>query len=203
MPPRWARRIAAFAAFQISNSTGGAVYLMRAERDVILGYGVYDPSVRVSPQIYDLVLAVGCNLIAELTAGRGRPRGNPAVAVGAGRSGPLSAAWPLPGPLRPEPDGPAAHARQPGLPAAGGRCDLHEQARAGLVSALEGSRRDMGGQVRHLLRPLLLMGTGRDGGCGRAAGPAPPRPEAAASAGGHDASRRSRTRCAMPPRASC
>ena len=54
--------ITRFAAFQSLNSTGGAVYLMRAERDIILGYGVYDPTVQVSPQIYDLVMAVGCRL---------------------------------------------------------------------------------------------------------------------------------------------
>ena len=61
--------IAAFVAFQIGNSTGGAVYLIRAEQDVILGYGVYDQTVPASPQIYDMVLAVGCNLVAELTKG--------------------------------------------------------------------------------------------------------------------------------------
>jgi hypothetical protein len=61
--------IAAFAAFQIRNSTGGAVYLLRSERDVILGYGIYDPMVRASHHIYDMVLAVGCNLVAELTQG--------------------------------------------------------------------------------------------------------------------------------------
>ena len=61
--------LAAFVAFQIGNSTGGAVYLIRAEQDVILGYGVYEQTVRASPQIYDMVLAVGCNLISELTAG--------------------------------------------------------------------------------------------------------------------------------------
>ena len=62
-------RPAAFAAFQSSNSTGAAVYLMRADRDVILGYGVYDQTAQTSPQIYDMVLAVGCNLIAELSGG--------------------------------------------------------------------------------------------------------------------------------------
>jgi hypothetical protein len=59
--------IGAFVSFQIGNSTGGAVYLIRAEQDVILGYGVYDQAVHASPQIYDMVLAVGCNLISELT----------------------------------------------------------------------------------------------------------------------------------------
>jgi AraC-like DNA-binding protein len=150
--------IATFVAFQINNSTGGAVYLIRAEQDVILGYGVYDQSVNASPQIYDMVLAVGCNLLGELTHGVVSPGeillsrkvpGDPAryqrlgrcpVRFGQGQTGllltPSSLAFRLP-----EAD-----------------TGLHEQARARLVSALEDSRRDMGGHVRHLLRPLLLMG---------------------------------------------
>ena len=71
--PRWGRPSPTFVAFQINNSTGGAVYLIRADQDVILGYGVYDQSVNASPQIYDMVLAVGCNLIAELTQGAVSP----------------------------------------------------------------------------------------------------------------------------------
>lgn len=62
-----------FAALQIGNSTGGTVYLMRADRDVILGYGIYDPAIHASPHIHDMVLAVGCNLIAELTGGMVEP----------------------------------------------------------------------------------------------------------------------------------
>ena len=61
--------IGEFAAFQARNSTGGAVYLMRAEGDVILGYGIYDAPAGISSRMYDLVLSVGCTLIAELTGG--------------------------------------------------------------------------------------------------------------------------------------
>jgi len=150
--------ITAFVAFQISNSTGGAAYLIRAEQDVILGYGVYDQSVNASPQIYDMVLAVGCNLVSELTQG----------AVGPAEIL-LS---------RPAPDDPAAYQRLGRCPVRFGQgqtgllltpaslafrlpqadIGLHEQARARLASALEASQREMGGHVRHLLRPQLLMG---------------------------------------------
>ena len=51
--------LAEFAAFQIHNSSGGTVYLIRADRDAILGYGVYDPSMRASPHIHDVIVAVG------------------------------------------------------------------------------------------------------------------------------------------------
>lgn len=153
--------IAAFAAFQISNSTGGAVYLIRAEHDVILGYGVYDQSVHTSLQIYDMVLAVGCNLLAELTEG----------AVG-----PTEILL-----SRPEPGDPAPYRRLGRCPVRFGQAQtgllltpsslafrlpeadirLHEQSRAQLASALGDSRRDVGGQVRHLMRPLLLVEQGR------------------------------------------
>lgn len=153
--------IAAFVAFQINNSTGGAVYMMRADRDVLLGYGVYDLSVRVSPQIYDMVLAVGCNLIAELTCDALGPEeilvsraapidptpyqrlGRCPVRFGQNQTGLLLRASSLDYPL------PEASS------------DLHGRARAGLMSALDISRGEMSGRVRHLLRPLLLTGQAR------------------------------------------
>ena len=153
--------IAAFVAFQINNSTGGAVYLMRADRDVVLGYGVYDLSVRASPQIYDMVLAVGCNLIAELTRGALGPEeilvsrtvpidptpyqrlGRCPVRFGQNQTGLL---------LR-------ASSLDYRLPEA--NRDLHGRALAGLASALDMSRGEMSVRVRHLLRPLLLMEQGR------------------------------------------
>jgi AraC-like DNA-binding protein len=160
--------IAAFVAFQIGNSTGGAAYLIRAEQDVILGYGVYDQRVNASPQIYDMVLAVGCNLLAELTGGAAGPveillsRAAPSdparyqrisrcpVRFGQAQTGLLltapSLAFRLPAADRP----------------------LHDKGRAQLSSALKESRREMSGHVRHLLRPLLLMGNGKmEGMAGR------------------------------------
>jgi len=153
--------IAAFVAFQISNSTGGAVYLIRVEQDVILGYGVYDQKVNASPQIYDMVLAVGCGLLAELTRG----------AVGPAEIL-LS---------RPAPGDPDAYKRLGRCPVRLGQSQtgllltqaslafrlpeadpaLHDQARAELVTALEDTRREMSRHVRHLLRPLLLIGQGK------------------------------------------
>jgi hypothetical protein len=160
--------ISAFVAFQIGNSTGGAVYLIRAEQDVILGYGVYDQEVNASPQIYDMVLAVGCNLLAELTGRAAGPveillsraaPGDPAryqrighcpVRFGQAQTGLLLTAASL-------------AFRLPGAD-----MDLHGKARARLSSALKELRREMSGHVRHLLRPLLLVGNGKmEGVAGR------------------------------------
>ena len=150
--------IAAFVAFQIGNSTGGAVYLIRAEQDVILGYGVYDQTVPASPQIYDMVLAVGCNLVAELTKGAVGPaeillsRPTPGDAAPYQRLGrcPVRFGQSQTGLLLTR-DSLAFR-----LPEADS--DRHAQARARLASALEESRPKMSGHVRHLLRPQLLMG---------------------------------------------
>ena len=65
--------LGAFTAYQIGNSTGGTVYVRRSDRDVILGYGIYDPSIQVSHHIHDMVLAVGCRIVAELTHGAVEP----------------------------------------------------------------------------------------------------------------------------------
>jgi AraC-like DNA-binding protein len=150
--------IAAFAAFQSSNSTGGAVYLLRVDRDVILGYGVYDRTEHISPKIYDMVLAVGCNLIAELTRGavgpeemfhsRARPA-DPTPYLRLGRCpirfGELQTGLLLRAPALAFP-----------LPTADR--DLQERALTRLQSAWDGAPMPLSLQVRHLLRPLLLMG---------------------------------------------
>ena len=150
-----------FAAFQIHNSTGATVYLMRADRDVILGYGIYDPSIHTSPHIHDLVLAVGCNLVAELTHGAVEPD-----EILSSRSAPKD--------LRPY----RKLARCPirfglgqtglvfrdahlafGLPEADS--GLHQAALAELAPGLAAARRNMRGLVPHVLRHLLLTGQGK------------------------------------------
>lgn len=153
--------LAEFTKFQINNSTGGAVYLMRADRDVILGYGVYDPSIRVSPHIQDMVLAVGCNLIAELTRGAVGPD-----EIFLSRPTPKD-----PGPYQRLADCPVRfeqiqtalllRASKLAFPLPEANSDLHDRAGASLVSVLESPRGEVSGHVRHLLRPLLLAGRGR------------------------------------------
>ncbi len=62
-----------FVAFQIGNSTGGTAYLHRSGEDFAFGYGIYDPDTKPSREMYDLVVAVGCNFIRDLTAGKAEP----------------------------------------------------------------------------------------------------------------------------------
>ena len=62
-----------FVAFQIGNSTGGTTYLHRSGDDFAFGYGIYDPDTKPSREMYDLVVAIGCNFIRDLTAGKAEP----------------------------------------------------------------------------------------------------------------------------------
>jgi AraC-like DNA-binding protein len=150
--------LADFAAFQRHNSTGGAVYLLRADHDVILGYGVYDDSARVSPLVYDLVLAVGCNLIAELSGGAAGPEeillsrtmpADPSPWLRLGRC-----------PVRFGQNQTGLLLKQPilALPLPASDRALHDQALARLSPGTGGQAPDCSGQVRHLLRPRLLTG---------------------------------------------
>lgn len=150
--------VAEFADLQSRNSTGGAVYVMRAERDVVLGYGVYDSSARVSAQIYDMVLAVGCNLIAELTGGAEGPE--EILASRAAPDDPDRYMRLARCPVRfGEPQtGVLLRASALAFPLPGADRDLHDRALAKLLSARDGASLRMSGRVRHLLRPLLLAG---------------------------------------------
>ena len=57
-----------FVAVQIANSTAAAAYLHPLGEDFALGFGIY-ASGRVSNHIYDVSLAIGCNMVRELTGG--------------------------------------------------------------------------------------------------------------------------------------
>lgn len=147
-----------FVAFQRHNSTGGAVYLMRSDRDVILGYGVYDHAARVSRQIYDLVLAVGSNLVAELTGGAVAPE-----EILVTRSAPMD---PTPYhrlgrcPIRfgQVQTGLVLRAASLEIPLPEADLALHDLALTRLLEAVEGHSLSLAEHVRHLLRPAMLMG---------------------------------------------
>lgn len=158
--PTLGEALATFASFQIGNSTGGAVYLIRAEQDVILGYGVYDGRVQASRQIYDMVLAVSCVLLTELTQGAVQPAEILLSPSAPGDPAPYQRLAPCPVRFGQSQTGlllTGASLRHP-LPEADQH--RHDQACASLALAHRAST-DMAGHVRHVLRPLLLMGQGK------------------------------------------
>ena len=153
--------LSAFASFQISNSTGGAVYLLRSEEDIILGYGVYDASVQAFSRIYDMVLAIGCNLVRELTEGDVEP-----VEILLSRRAPSDH-----GPYRQlarcslrfgqSQTGLVLKASQLAVRLPAARRDLCEDALSRLMQTNGGAEPRVSAKLRHLLRPSLLMGQGQ------------------------------------------
>jgi AraC-like DNA-binding protein len=151
--------ISSFAAFQINNSTGGATYLLKADRDVILGYGVYGGTAPTTNQIYDLVLAVGCNLIAELTGGQVAPE-----EILLSRSAPHDRARYMrlaQCPVRFGQHQTGLLLRASALAFQLPHADKarHDLALAKLLSVRHGASYPLSAHVRHLLRPFLLTGS--------------------------------------------
>lgn len=150
--------LATFTALQIHNSSGAAVYLMRAEEGVILGYGAYLSAEPASPLVYDAVLSAGCRLIADLTAGGVSPE-----ELLLSRAAPEDPAPYLRLDRCPIRFGQAQTAMV--LPAAALDFAMPDAdvlragaALAGFAEAASASMRDMTGHVRHVLRPQLLSG---------------------------------------------
>jgi AraC-like DNA-binding protein len=150
--------LADFVTFQAGNSTGGSVYLLRADGGVILGYGVYDASVPVSPQIYDLVLAIGCNLIAELTGGAGGPEEILLSRAAPPDPSPWQRLAHCPVRFGQNQTGLLLRAATLDLPLPAASASLHDKAVARLLSGPGGAQPAISARVRHLLRPMLLSG---------------------------------------------
>jgi AraC-like DNA-binding protein len=62
-----------FEAWQLGYSSGAAVYLHRYGQDFAFGYGVYGPAQSGSRQVYDLSIAIGCDILRDLTDGQVSP----------------------------------------------------------------------------------------------------------------------------------
>lgn len=62
-----------FVGWQLGYTSGAAVYLHRFGRDFALGYGIYDRASPGSRQLYEAVVAIGCDMLRHLTGGRVAP----------------------------------------------------------------------------------------------------------------------------------
>jgi AraC-like DNA-binding protein len=65
--------LSGFAALQDRNSRGATVYLRRAGEHFVFGYGVYASEAVAREQINSVALAVGVNIISNLTLGAVKP----------------------------------------------------------------------------------------------------------------------------------
>lgn len=150
--------LADFAAFQIANGSGGAVYLHRLGPDYAVGYGVYDAPARFSPHIYVLTLAVGSVVLRELSQGAVQP-----VEFLALRSAPANL-----GAFRSLGDCPirfdqpqnamvlSAESLAMALPRAD--ADRHATGVTALLATIDTQGHGVSGLLRHAMRPRLLRG---------------------------------------------
>ena len=148
----------AYVGLQIGYSRGAAVYLQRFGDDVLLGYGIYDPGVGPGRQVHDLVIALGCNMVRSLTGGRVQPL---RALVGAGVPESLV-------PYRKVLRTPLAFDQEQtaivlaradlDLPLPGADPVRHRALRAAIQRHVRGDLDDTAAQVRHVLRPRLMLG---------------------------------------------
>jgi AraC-like DNA-binding protein len=61
-------------ALQARNSSGAATYMHRHDDHVFVGYGVHDPTLRLTPALHDVTLATSSRVVLDLTRGAVRPR---------------------------------------------------------------------------------------------------------------------------------
>jgi AraC-like DNA-binding protein len=73
LAPTLGEALSDFVSFQINNSRGAAVYLHRMGDDFALGIGIYGRAYQVSSLPYDMSIAMGCNLIRQMTVGQITP----------------------------------------------------------------------------------------------------------------------------------
>ena len=64
--PTVGRALQTLTVYQHINSEGGLAFLLRRDSVVDLGYAIYHPAVTGAPEIYDTLMAGGCNFLREL-----------------------------------------------------------------------------------------------------------------------------------------
>lgn len=147
-----------YIRLQMTYSRSATVFMQQAGEDTILGYGIYCGASRGTRQLYDMCIAIGCNMIAGLTNGLARPS-----------EVHISAAPPADvGPYRRLLQAPVlfnqAHTCLV-VPNAAMKTPLpssdpikYAALRAKLIEATRDQLDDTPARVRHILRPLLMMG---------------------------------------------
>lgn len=146
-----------YVGLQIGYSRGAVVYLQRLGDDYLIGYGLYDAGTGVGRQIHDLVVAIGCNMVRALTAGRAQPLRvlecvGPPDNLSAYRSVLKTSVV-----FDQEQTGVVISGHDMAMPLPGADPARHVQLRAALQEMLRGDLADIVGQVRHAIRPRLML----------------------------------------------
>jgi len=147
-----------YVGLQIGYSRGATVYLQRSGEDFVLGYGLYDSRTGPSRQIHDLVAALGCNMVRALTGGRGQVLRvlaciSPPESLAAHRSVLKATVH-----FDQEQTAVVISARDMALPLPGHDPVRRLQLRNAIRQKLRGELEDVAANVRHVLRPRLMLG---------------------------------------------
>ncbi|GAB4071070.1 AraC family transcriptional regulator ligand-binding domain-containing protein [Ancylobacter sonchi] len=147
-----------YVSLQIGYSRGAVVYLQRADDDYFVGYGLYDAGTDPSRHVHDLVVAIGCNMARALTSGRAQPLrvlecvGPPANPAFYRSTLKTTVAFDQ------EQTGIVLSARDMALPLPGADPVRRLQLRTVIQKMVRGDLEDIPAQVRHTLRPRLMLG---------------------------------------------
>lgn len=159
-----------FVNWQLGYASGAAVYLHRFGADFALGYGIYDRASPGSRHLYEAVVAIGCDMLRDLTGGRVAP-----LEVHLGHAGPADVAIYqriLRVPVR-------FNQTQSCLIVAGADIDFpcrtaspdrRDALIAQITAMLGGPAGRIEARVRHLVRPRLLRGDPSMAGMARSLG---------------------------------
>jgi AraC-like DNA-binding protein len=152
-----------YVGVQLGYSRGAVVYLQRSGEDYVLGYGLYDSRTGPSRQVHDLIVAIGCNVVRSLTGGRGQALRaleciSPPESLSAHRSVLKTTVQ-----FDQEQTAVVVSARDMALPLPGHDPARRLQLRTAIRQKMRGELADVAANVRHVLRPRLMLGeAGRD-----------------------------------------
>lgn len=149
--------LADFAGFQIANGSGGAVYLHRLGQEYAWGYGIYDAPLRFSPHIYDLTLAVGTQLLRDLTQGAVAPLEILAMRSAPAQMGAFRSLGDCPIRFDQAQNALVLRAESLNFALPGADARGHAAGVSALLAAIDAQGHGITGLVRHALRPMLLL----------------------------------------------
>lgn len=162
-----------YVGLQVGYSRGAVVYLQRIGDDFAFGYGVYQTAEPFGRQVYDLVIALGCTIVRELTGGQAKPLR--LLQCCAPPEAPARYAAMLKAPVLFDQEQTcivvsAADMRRP-LP--GADVAARDRIRDAIEKMVDGELADAAARARHILRPSLMIGEASHARVARALGLGP------------------------------
>lgn len=147
-----------YVGLQIGYSRGAVVYLQRVEDGYFVGYGLYDAHTGPSRQVHDLVVAMGCNMVRVLTAGKAQPLRVLECAGQPDNPAPYRSVLKTTAVFDQEQTGIIISAPDMARALPDADPARHRELRAAIQQMVRGHLEDVMAQVRHALRPRLMLG---------------------------------------------